>query len=200
MQDEKRDELVCELSGLLDVDHDTIGRVLDEAAALEVDLTDWAHYEWQPVGRISWSWHPPLLYHGGRAGLRVGQLLLPPAITGVKPANEYADYPPGVYRPDRVYLTTDPENARLFAALHPSGTADRGGDVYRVEPLHGLERDHDCKIRGMSYQAPQARIVAIAATSVRRAPYTKAIAELQQASKAKGEPRRRLHPRAPGPR
>lgn len=192
MFDAQRDKLLRDMADALGVEYATIGTILDDAAQRGVELTDWARYEWQPVGRISWEWHPPVLFHGGQAGLRVGQLILPPATTGVKPADERATYAPGVYRRDRVYMVTEAELARMFAALHPSGDTKRGGDVYRVEPLQGLERDRDCRTPGMSWQAPCARIAGIVATGVRRAPYQKAFSAEIEAARAKEEPQRRL--------
>lgn len=194
MDDATRDALIAELSAELDMGIVDVGRLLDEAAALDIVLADWAVYEERLPGMPPWSWHPQTLYHGGQAGLRVGQLILPPTVTGVKPANERADYPAGVYRPDRVYMVTDPEQARMYAALHPSGTAARGGDVYRVQPLQGLARDRDCKTPDLSWEAPCARIVGIVATSIRRAPYQKALeAQIEEARK-KEAPQRRLRP------
>jgi hypothetical protein len=192
MDDNTRDALIAELSAELDMGIETIGALLDEAAALQIDLTDWGRYEERLPGMGPWSWHPHTLYHGGQTGLRVGQLILPPTVTGAKPADERATYAPGVYRRDRVYMVTDPEQARMFAALHPSGDAKRGGDVYRVQWLQGLERDRDCRTGGLSWQAPCARIVGIVATGVRRAPYEKALRGEIEAARAKEEPRRRL--------
>lgn len=190
MDIDARTELLDKMAAMLGVAGDIIGRVLDEAASHNFDLNHWAAYHWRPGSPIeTWPWHPGTLYHGGQTGLRVGQLLLPPSVTGVKPADERATYAEGVYRRDRVYMTTDPEQARMFAALHESGRAGRAGDVYRVEPLQGLERDRDCVTPGLSWQAPCARIVGIVATSIRRAPYEKALKEFKA---AKGEPQRPL--------
>lgn len=193
MDDEDRIALLAELSGHLDMGINELARVLDEVAGLEVTLADWAVYPERLPGMPPWSWHPQVLYHGGQAGLRVGQLILPPAVTGVKGSDQYATYAPGTYRRDRVYMTTDPEQARMFAALHPSGTAARGGDVYRVQPLQGLARDRDCKTPGLSWEAPCARILGIVATQIRRAPYQKAI-EAWKAAQKKEEPGRPLRP------
>lgn len=200
MDDDARSALLAELSAELDMPIDTIGTLLDEAAALEVVLADWAVYEERLPGIPPWRWHPQTLFHGGCPGLRVGELILPPDVTGVRPATDYAEYKPGVYRSDRVYMTTDVEQARQFAALHPQGTHALGGDVYRVVPLQGLAHDRDCKVRGMSWQAPLARVVGIVATSIRRAPYLKAIDVQKEIARTKEEPLRRLRPFTPGPR
>lgn len=195
MDDNTRDAMIAELSAELDMTTDQIGRLLDEAASLNLDLADWAVYEERLPGMPPWSWHPHPLFHGGHAGLRVGQLILPPSVTGVKPANERADYPAGVYRPDRVYMVTDVEQARMYAALHPTGTPTRGGDVYRVQPLQGLARDRDCKTPGLSWEAPCARITGIVATGIRRAPYRKALKdEIAEANRKKEEAARPLRP------
>lgn len=195
MDDNDRDALLAEMSAMLDMPITTIATVLDEAAALGVVLTDWEAYE-DRYGLQAWSWWPQQLFHGGQAGLRVGQLILPPTMTGAKPADERAEYAPGVYRRDRVYMVTDPEQARVYAALHPSGVSKRGGDVYRVQPLLGLARDRDCKAPGLSWQAPQARILGIVATSIRRAPYQKALAAEIAAAREKEAPQRPLRRRA----
>jgi len=94
-------------------------------------------------------------YHGGVPGLRVGDTLLPPSITGKSTLLEYAKKvdPNGPQRADRVYLTTDLEAARLFALVYPYG------HVYRAVPALPLENDPDCNEPGLSYQTPTAIVV-----------------------------------------
>ncbi len=75
------------------------------------------------------------LYHGGVSGLVPGQKLLPPSLTA---ACSCADYDGEHCRADRVYLTTDAEEAAVYAALATPGGR---GDVYEVEPLDELEPD-----------------------------------------------------------
>lgn len=94
-------------------------------------------------------------YHGGVPGLRVGDTLLPPSVTGKSTLLEYAKEvdPNGPQRTDRVYLTTDLEAARLFALAYPYG------HVYRAVPALPLENDPDCNEPGLSYQTPTAIVV-----------------------------------------
>jgi len=78
---------------------------------------------------VSSSRKLPELYHGGEAGLVPGQKLLPPSLSG---ARSCADLDSRHCRPDRVYLTADPEEAAIYAALAASWGF---GDVYQVEPM-----------------------------------------------------------------
>lgn len=114
-------------------------------------------------------------YHGGVGGLRIGGWILPPTVTGAKTSESYANYPPGVYRPDQVYMVTDLGKAKMFAALGPTPVRGRGGDVYRVQPALLVALDPDGAVEGESWCAPAALIVAIAATGVRRDPYEEAL-------------------------
>lgn len=90
-------------------------------------------------------------YHGGAPGLR-GKLL-PPDETGAPSLSAYDSRQ--FCRMDRVYLTTDPHAALIYAASHPSGT----GVVYEVEPIGEVEPDPDCNEPGLSFMAPAARII-----------------------------------------
>jgi len=94
-------------------------------------------------------------YHGGVPGLRVGDMLLPPSVTGKSTLLKYAQEidPSGPQRADKVYLTTDLEAAKLFAFAYPCG------HVYRAVPALPLEDDPDCKEPGISYQTPAAIVV-----------------------------------------
>jgi hypothetical protein len=58
-----------------------------------------------------------------------GQTLLPPSLTGTRSC---AEYDGEQCRADRVYLTSDPADAAVYAALAPGGGR---GDVYEVEPV-----------------------------------------------------------------
>jgi hypothetical protein len=94
-------------------------------------------------------------YHGGFPGLRIGELVLPPAITGAASTASFgADR---VCRRDRVYVTTEMSAAVLFAAGHPSTR----GVVYEVEPIGQLEHDPDCMLYGMSFQCEKARVLRV---------------------------------------
>lgn len=95
------------------------------------------------------------LYHGGVAGLIPGQKLLPPLVTD---ACSCADYDGEHCRADRVYVTTDAEEAAVYAVL----TAHRGrGDVYEVEPIGELEPDPAAAPGTGSYAAPAATVVRV---------------------------------------
>lgn len=115
-------------------------------------------------------------YHGGVAGLRVGQYILPPCETGARSVADNQSAPPEeqatierVHRKDRVYLATDQRIAMLWAALHPDGDAKQGGWVYRVQPEGDVEPDPDYLADdGKSVCAPRARIVGIVKTGVPR--------------------------------
>lgn len=91
-------------------------------------------------------------YHGGVPGLR--DEILPPERTKVPTTADYgAD---GVCRRDRVYLTTDPQAASIYAAGAPS---ERPGWVYEVEPFGEVEPDTDWHgDEGVSVCARRARI------------------------------------------
>jgi hypothetical protein len=66
-------------------------------------------------------------FHGGLAGFKAGDRILPPAMTGMPST---ADYLPAVSHRDRIYATTAVRVARVYAALAPFGGR---GDVYEVE-------------------------------------------------------------------
>jgi hypothetical protein len=110
------------------------------------------------------------LYHGGVSGLVPGQKLLPPARTG---ARSCSDYDGRHCRPDHVYLTADPTEAAVYAALASSGG---DGDVYEVEPVGELEPDPPGDAAASAYAARAAIVVAI----VRRAiPLQEAVAAME---------------------
>ena len=135
---------------------------------------------------------PMVFFHGGAPGLRVGGWILPPAVTGVATSEAYATYEPGIYRNDMVYLLTELDQAKAFAALCRTaqtghGAKTRGGDVYRVVPALLVSLDPGCRSEGLSWCAPAAKIVAIVATSVRRGPYEKELISETRADKEKEE-------------
>lgn len=103
-------------------------------------------------------------YHGGVRGLKKGDKIQPPTITGNSTLLQYARElsPDGPQREDRVYLTTDKKAARLYASVMPRG------DVYEVIPDGELEDDPDCKVVGLSYQCTSATIKRVIDISVRR--------------------------------
>ena len=118
-------------------------------------------------------------FHGGMPGLRVGDSILPPSATDAFSVADVTDAPADlrakvaeVHSRDRVYLTTDPQAARLFAALHPAGDEWRGGDVYRVIPEQPVTPDPDyLHDDGGSVCAPSAVVVSVVVRGVLRAPY-----------------------------
>jgi hypothetical protein len=107
---------------------------------------------------------PPAVryWHGGAPGLRAGDRILPPDTTGT--AYTLIAYARQVaaaagfdcaQRTDRVYLTTDREDAKVYAFLYPRGS------LYRVQPDDPLEPDLDCTVPGLSWQAPGATVLAV---------------------------------------
>ena len=91
-------------------------------------------------------------YHGGFPGLKRGQQILPPSVTGaISIADKVIDAPDSmreqiakVHDPDLGYLSQDPADARLWASLAPAyGGKHRGGDLYEVTPDGPLVPDPD---------------------------------------------------------
>lgn len=97
------------------------------------------------------------LFHGGRGGLRRGDLLRPPAETSFAAEHAARAAAGSIGRADRVYVTTSLEAAHLYAVLHPSGR----GIVYEVEPVGALEDDPDCTEPGLSFAVPSARVLRV---------------------------------------
>ena len=89
-------------------------------------------------------------WHGGRGGMKKGQFILPPAITGAFSTAECGNH---VIDTHKVYVTTDFMIAAMFAAGVPKG------DVYQVVPQGTLEEDPDCNEEGMSFSCDRACIV-----------------------------------------
>lgn len=95
-------------------------------------------------------------WHGGQAGLRPGQSILPPRLTGARATLLATARAAGMETPARddvVYVTTDYAAALLYAVMHPSG-----GAVYLVEPRGELRPDPDCSVPGLSYECDRATI------------------------------------------
>jgi len=90
-------------------------------------------------------------YHGGNAGLPIGQYILPPAETG---ADNMADLNP-LLRKDRVYVTKDIAGAMFFASRA------RNPIVYEVTPVGELEDDPDHNIKGIPFACPKAEIIGL---------------------------------------
>jgi hypothetical protein len=98
-------------------------------------------------------------WHGGAPGLKAGDRILPPSVTGTairlyEGAKEID--PNASQRLDRVYVTVDRKAASVFARLHPLG-----GWLYLVDPDEPLEHDEDCNYVGYSFQTTGATIKAV---------------------------------------
>ena len=98
-------------------------------------------------------------YHGGKPGLNVGDLLLPPTESGF---DSDAKYGTEVDEPDRgrVFISRDPRHAATYAYTYPLG------DVYEVEPLGAFGRDKDLVIAGLSSWCERARVVRVTRRAV----------------------------------
>lgn len=99
------------------------------------------------------------LWHGGKPGLTVGDMVLPSSVTGVEPATlgvaERLGGDAETVRRDRVYVTSDRQVATAYAAMFPNGA------LYEVEPVGTVEPDPDCLVEGLSWRAPAARVVRV---------------------------------------
>jgi len=102
------------------------------------------------------------LYHGGVPGLLPGEKLQPPSLSGVPSCSRFDSQH---CQPDRVYLTTDSEEAAVYAALAPW---HGHGDVYEVEPDGGLEPEAISEDGTGSYAAPAATVVAVVRRAIGR--------------------------------
>lgn len=98
-------------------------------------------------------------WHGGRAGLRIGDQLLPPIITQDQMSTSHFM---NEARVDRVYFTTDRELARVFSAAVYTGV--KSSALYRVQPAGDVEVDPDFAATG--YQARRAVVLEVAETDV----------------------------------
>ena len=97
-------------------------------------------------------------FHGGYPGLKPGDLIQPPDITGTERrlSATAAEIGAPAYstRTDVVYVTTGRDVARAFAAFYPD------------EPRGQLEPDPDSGIPGLSWQCPAAEVVAVVDAAV----------------------------------
>jgi hypothetical protein len=92
-------------------------------------------------------------YHGGVPGLKRGDKILPPSVTGafsiadlgtLDPSDDMPERVAKVHSRDRVYLAASLKDARLWASLHPAhGGRNRGGDLYEVTLDGPAEPDPD---------------------------------------------------------
>ena len=100
-------------------------------------------------------------WHGGVPGLKVGDLIEPTTDTAhllddcpvCQARKRDEQLPQDPNDPTRVYVTTDREYARIYAAGYPRGA------LYRVEPVGELERTTDDVVE--SYACSAARVLAV---------------------------------------
>lgn len=99
-------------------------------------------------------------FHGGKPGLNVGDLLLPPTESG---ADMHAKYSETDSRPEhgRVYISRDPRYAATYACSYPNG------DVYEVEPLGASGPDETYFIAGLARWCERARVTRVTRRNVR---------------------------------
>jgi hypothetical protein len=90
-------------------------------------------------------------YHGGDAGLLVGQYIRPPDVTG---KDNMVGLNP-LRKKDRIYVTKDIAGAMFFASRYGSPM------VYEVTPEGELEDDPDHNISGISFACPKAKIIGL---------------------------------------
>jgi len=97
-------------------------------------------------------------WHGGYPRLKPGDILLPPDQTRARHTlSQYAaelGHAGEVTRRDVVYVTTDQRDAIFYATMYPDG-----GAIYLVEPAEPLTPDPDCKLPGLSWCCPSARVL-----------------------------------------
>ncbi|CAN7241386.1 hypothetical protein LJR078_001032 [Arthrobacter sp. LjRoot78] len=105
-------------------------------------------------------------FHGGAPGLLEGGVILPPPVTGARSTTLESQVASGAnkiaQRPDKVYLTTDVELARVYAELWTADETDvpGGGSVYQVVVEDGsMEPDQDLlSSEGLAFQSNSAVI------------------------------------------
>ncbi|MFT4220805.1 MAG: GNAT family N-acetyltransferase, partial [Microbacterium sp.] len=142
-----------------------------DAARRQARVAYLADHRAAPTGRF---------WHGGRPGLAPGTILMS------RNEADHAGADMGFYEAqpgyeenfthaDRVYFSSDRAFARAYAGLiqqreERTGVICRQGDLYEVEPVGEIEKDPDFS-GGVSWCAPQARIVAVAEVDVRMSAY-----------------------------
>lgn len=104
-------------------------------------------------------------WHGGVPGLRPGDLITPPLgedrghlVDGCprcEARRRGTPQPEDRSRPDRIYVTTDREYARIYAAGWPRGA------LYRVEPIGVLEETTGVDDPVPSWACPAARVLTV---------------------------------------
>ena len=109
----------------------------------------------------------PPLWHGGAPGRNVGDLLLPPSVTGIPSLlhqRSLRDGTPHIgQRANRVYVTTARDWAWAFASMwqETEDSPRGGGSLYRVT-VENSEPDADfLSLNGVSLQTPRALVVEV---------------------------------------
>lgn len=98
-------------------------------------------------------------FHGGFPGLQAGTALLPPDATGT--AHRLSAYaavlggPAHATRTDVVYVTTNRQIAKAYAAFYPDGA------LYLVAPDLPTVPDPDCREPGLSWHCPRAVVLSV---------------------------------------
>jgi hypothetical protein len=109
-------------------------------------------------------------YHGGAPALQRGAIILPGHDIGAPGHFDQCNVDrmsdalrqeiatgKAQYRPDRVYVTTDPDYAWWYAMGHKS----RAGQVYEVEPIGAVERDTSPNDGHDAFTCERARVVRV---------------------------------------
>jgi len=114
-------------------------------------------------------------WHGGRAGLEPGTILIPKSEAELSDADMthydlQRGYGMNVTSPERVYFSSNREFARGYAGRIQGRESETGivfqhGALYEVEPIGEIEPDPDFK-GGVSWCAPQARIISAEESNV----------------------------------
>lgn len=98
-------------------------------------------------------------FHGGKPGLAVGDIILPPTESGADMLAKYGEDDAPEHR--RVYITRDPRYAATYACSFPRG------DLYEVEPLGKRGNDETYFIAGLSQWCERARVTRVTRRNVR---------------------------------
>ncbi len=93
-------------------------------------------------------------YHGGPAGRKVGDWLLPPAQTGQRSCADAPIRGAEVCNRGKVYVTPSLAAAVMFASAWPEPR------VYLCEP-ENPSHDPDCAVEGLSFECDRARVVRV---------------------------------------
>ena len=104
--------------------------------------------------------HQRKFFHGGVPGLRVGDRILSASRVGIFGHNLIPSNP---CDPTRVYVTTDYDEARSYAAIYKDlRNQTLPGDVYEVRAVGDLLSDPDYRGFDTHYSCDSARVIRIA--------------------------------------